>query len=81
MRTTKLITVSLPPSLLKDVERVAKEEKRTRSELLREALREYIATRRWRLIRRWGEAAARSAGVRDEEDIERAIEAYRRETR
>jgi len=77
MRTTKLVTVSLPPRLLKDAERVAKEERRTRSELVREAIREYIATRRWRRIRRWGEAAARRAGVRNEEGIERVVEAYR----
>jgi CopG family transcriptional regulator / antitoxin EndoAI len=81
MRTTKVITVSLPPNLLKDAERLAREERRTRSELLREALREYIATRRWRRIRRWGEAAARRTGVRNEEDLERALQEYRRGTR
>jgi CopG family transcriptional regulator/antitoxin EndoAI len=78
MRATKVVTVSLPPSLLKDTERLAKEERRTRSELFREALREYIATRRWRRTRRWGEAAARRTGVRDEADVERIVEDYRR---
>lgn len=44
-RTTKLITVSLPPALARLAEKVAKEESRTKSELLREALREYVLTR------------------------------------
>jgi len=45
MRTRKLITVSLPPPLLKKAERVAKQENRTKSELVREALRFYVETR------------------------------------
>lgn len=45
MRTRKLITVSLPPPLLKIAEQVAEEENRTKSELVREALRFYVETR------------------------------------
>ncbi len=78
MRATKVVTVSLPPGLLKDMERLTKEEGRTRSELFREALREYIATRRWHRIRRWGEAAARRTAVKDEADVERIVQQYRR---
>jgi len=80
MRATKVVTVSLPAELLEDTEKLAKQERRTRSELFREALREYIATRRWRRIRRWGEAAAHRARV-NETDVERIIEEYRREAK
>ena len=45
MRSRKLVTISLPPPLLKEAERVAKEENRSKSELLREALRFYVETR------------------------------------
>lgn len=45
MGTRKLITISLPPPLLEVAERVAREENRTKSELLREALRFYVETR------------------------------------
>ncbi len=45
MRSRKLVTISLPPPLLKEAERVAKEEYRNMSELFREALRFYIETR------------------------------------
>ena len=39
MRTTKNLTVSLPPAMLKDMERAAKRENRTLSELVRENFR------------------------------------------
>src|SRR5688572_24479574 len=41
MRTTKSVTISLPPAQLKQAERLAKQENRTMSELFREALRRY----------------------------------------
>src|SRR5690349_13196368 len=39
MRTTKNLTVSLPPAMLRDMEEVAKRENRTLSELVRENFR------------------------------------------
>lgn len=41
MRTSKTISVSLPPEQLKRTVRLAKRENRTLSELVREALRQY----------------------------------------
>lgn len=45
MRTAKVISLSLPPDMEKEVQKVAKEEHRTISELLREAFRQYLANR------------------------------------
>jgi metal-responsive CopG/Arc/MetJ family transcriptional regulator len=45
MRTTDTITISLPPEMAKQMECVQKIEHRTRSELLREAWRQYFASR------------------------------------
>jgi predicted transcriptional regulator len=45
MRTTNTLTISLPPAMAKQMERVQKEENRTRSELLREAWRQYFESR------------------------------------
>jgi response regulator of citrate/malate metabolism len=42
MRTTRTISVSVPPGQLKEMERTAKRENRTMSELLREAFRRYV---------------------------------------
>lgn len=44
-RTTVTFTVSLPPEMAAEVESVRKEEHRTRSELIREALRRYFQPR------------------------------------
>lgn len=41
MRTTKTISISLPPAQYKKAERLARKENRTMSELVREALRRY----------------------------------------
>jgi predicted transcriptional regulator len=48
MRTREALTISMPPEMLKEVERVRKLEHRTRSELMREALRTYFSGRRVR---------------------------------
>ena len=45
MRTRKAMTISLPPAMVRQVERVRKREHRTRSELVREALRSYLQDR------------------------------------
>ena len=42
MRTTNTMSVSLPPKMVEQVERVRHTEQRTRSELVREALRLYF---------------------------------------
>jgi Arc/MetJ-type ribon-helix-helix transcriptional regulator len=45
MRESTTFTVSLPPAMAKEIERAMKVEHRTRSELVREALRLYFAAR------------------------------------
>jgi len=45
MRTRQTLTISLPPVMLKEFERVRKAENRTNSELVREALRHYFSSR------------------------------------
>ena len=77
MRTTKVLSLSLSPGLLREAERVAKQEGRTRSDLFREALRRYIEERRWAELRRYGARRARTLGL-TEPDVGRLIEAYRK---
>lgn len=60
--TTATVNVSFPKALLKTMDRVAREESRSRSELLREAVRAYVEQKRkWkRLFAYWQEAARRT---------------------
>ena len=48
MRTTKSVTISLPPTQLKTAERLAKKQNRTMSELFREGLRRLEQEEEWR---------------------------------
>jgi hypothetical protein len=41
-RSTKTVTISLPPQLMAELDRVSERERRVRSEILRDALRRYI---------------------------------------
>ena len=47
-RNTASITFSLPPELAQELRQVVKDEDRTVSELLREAIRLYMEEREWR---------------------------------
>lgn len=94
MRTREAMTISLPPEMLKEVERVRKLEHRTRSGLMCEALRAYFSGRRFqevlaapeeiRAIRR-GRAEIRAGKyvtldqLLDEMDICRRATTYRRQ--
>ena len=44
-RTTEVIAVSLPPDMVRDLEKAQQAERRTRSELIREAIRFYLLPR------------------------------------
>jgi CopG family transcriptional regulator/antitoxin EndoAI len=77
MRTTRILSLSIPPELLRQAERVAKEEGRTKSELFREALRRYVEERRWRALQRYGATQMRRLGL-TETDIGRAVDESRR---
>lgn len=78
MRTTKILSLSLPPKLLRAAGRAAKKEGRTRSELFREALRRYLQEMEWLELRRYGAVRAQRLGIR-EGDVDRLIHEYRAE--
>ena len=81
-RRSKIVNMSLPPELLLQVEEMARQRGVSKSHILREALKDYIASeRRWERIRRWGEESARRLRIKDEEDVDRLIHEFRRESR
>ena len=78
MRTSKVTSLSLPPKLLREAERLARREGRTKSEFLREALRRYLADSRWRELQGFGRSQSRKLGMK-ESDLERLLQEYRTE--
>ena len=81
VRTSQVISITLPPKLLREAKRLAKKEGRTRSELFREALRRYIAEQSLRELQLYGAQKAKKLGIESDEDILGLIEEYREERR
>ncbi len=81
MRTTDTVTISLPAELATEVDRLALQEGRTRSELFREAFRQYAdRRRRWNQLFAYGEARA-AAGHLTDEQLTSAVRGRRRSHR
>lgn len=75
---TNTINISFRSDLLSKIDRVAQEESRSRSELIREAARMYIDRKnKWSSIFSLGNAAAASQGLSNN-DVEKEISSYRR---
>ena len=56
-------SLSLPSDIVREAERLARQEGRTKTEVLREALRRYATEKRWRRLQRYGAGRARKAGM------------------
>ncbi len=78
MRTTEILSITLPSPMLREARDLARQENRTMSELMREALRQYQRQRRIELMSAFGQATARVAGIQTEEDVVDAIHQFRR---
>lgn len=76
-RTTKTISLSVPPEMAEEIKELMKEEGRTRSELIREALRHYVEEKEWRKIYRYGEMKASEKGI-TEDQVEDIVDAHRK---
>lgn len=67
------LTIRIDDELDKDLERLAKAQHRTKSDLAREMLRKRIAVERFRELRRKALPLAEAAGYVSDEDIFRDI--------
>lgn len=77
-RTSRILTISLPPGLCTHVLQTAKTKGMTRSELIREALRRYDREEQeWQALLAYGRRKAKVSSIRSEEDVERLIDASR----
>jgi metal-responsive CopG/Arc/MetJ family transcriptional regulator len=73
-RQTEQWTISLPPSLSREAMNAARREARTRSELVREALRKYLEARSLDQLRMKVSRRFRAMGIRTQRDVERLID-------
>ena len=77
MRTTKTLSITLPPEMLAQAETIARKEHRTMSESIRDALRHYERRQWWNENSAYGRQTAEDAGVRTEDDPVKAVHEVR----
>jgi len=80
MRTTKTISVSMPPSELKLAERLAKSTNRSLSGVVREGLKRLAADQYWQQVQAMARPEAENLGI-TEDDVDRLVREYRQEKR
>lgn len=74
---SKTVNVALKEDLLRDIDRTARAESRSRSDLLRGAARSYIQRRdRWNSIFEMGDKLVESEGLKPD-DVSRQISEHR----
>ena len=75
--SSKTTPTSLPSDLIREADRVARQEGHTKTEILREALRRYVVERRWRGLQSYGAGRARKVGL-TAANVERTVQEFRR---
>ena len=63
MRTSRTLSITLPPEMFERAAAIARKEDRTMSELVREALRHYERGQWWNEMNAYGSAKARAQGL------------------
>lgn len=75
---TQTLNISLPKDLVKSVDMVAKKEYRNRSELIREALRVYLADKQeWKELLDYGKKVGKKMGIKSEEQVNKIVYEFR----
>lgn len=75
---TATFNISMPRELVRRADDVARKQYRSRSELVREALRKYITdAEEIDALFALGHRFGRAAGIKSEEEVARIVEAYR----
>jgi len=67
MRDT--VTISLPQAVRRELDRVAKEEGVSRSDVLRQSLEDFLFVRRFRRLRQRMMATAQARGIYTDQDV------------
>jgi CopG family transcriptional regulator/antitoxin EndoAI len=74
----KLLSVSIPDALMEEAEAIARAQGKTKSEVVRDALRRHVELERFRELQRYGREQAERIGV-GPEDAEALVDELRAE--
>lgn len=71
-RNTNVLSVSLPPEIYKQIESLSKQEKKTKSQLVRDMLvvyRRQLYEKEWPKIRKMGEEIRKKYNFKNEDEL------------
>lgn len=75
---TQTFNIALPENLVKKADEIAKKEYRSRSKLIREALRNYIQDKEhWEQIFASGDKAMKDMGIKSEDEVDTIVHEFR----
>lgn len=74
-RTTTVVSVSLPPPLVRQLDSLRKKAGTSRSSIVAALIERYAMEKQWSQIRRWGEETAKKFRITSEDDIARILDA------
>ncbi|MBI5417293.1 ribbon-helix-helix protein, CopG family [Candidatus Poribacteria bacterium] len=69
MRKNAIASFSLPQDVMRQTNELVKEEKKTKSEVVREAIKQYYSSYKWRKLQEVGIKKAKKLGIKTEVDI------------
>jgi len=69
----QVVSISLPKKSLLVLEKICRQQEKTRSEIIREFIRKYSQEKQWQEIFSWGEKTASKFNIKSEEDILKLI--------
>jgi len=69
----QVVSISLPKRSLLVLERICKQQDKTRSEIIREFIRKYSQERQWQEIFSWGKKTAGRLNIKSEKDVLKLI--------
>lgn len=78
MGRAMVASVSLPAEITKEIERLAKEEHRTKSGVVQEAIRQYLEMKKWQNLQTKLSHLARRHGVETDGDVEKIVDEVRK---
>lgn len=67
----KIVSVSLPVEINDRIEKIATEQKRSKSQIVLEAVEKYEFDIRWAPVREYGDRIAKMLSITSEDDVER----------
>lgn len=79
MRKTQNVSITLPGNLIEVINKIQREENKSFSAFVSEAVRQYYAFKKYEILVDKFSRAARKVGIITEEDIDRAVQEVKHE--